>query len=292
MRRRSNRDFRWLGLVACLAVAPARADHHMGFSWSGDLGVGYDDNVGNAALEADVRDDTILSGALNLDFHWRPTLFTALLLRGSLRGEGYDKADGLSNGKFTAMARVSHRPGGGFYAPTLAGWISAAVWEFDSRMRDGSEYRAGVFLVGPITTAVSARLGVAGVERSGDSYVFDMSSWSAGIDIDWRVLPALTLYAGYQFHDGDIVSTGSVPPKSSHLPGGGGGSSAADPDDAFDGLFAYRVDATTHLVTVGVNVPLSARLAIDGQLRRADSETDGGTGYDRWQGTVSALVRF
>lgn len=285
---------RWVGagLIAALTAMPARADHHIGYGFSGDLGVGHDDNVGNASQSSDVAGDTFVSAGLNLDVNWKPTLFTSLLLRSSLRGDGFDDADGLSNGKLVEMIRVSHRPAGGFYAPTLAAWVSAGLWEFDSAMRDGVEYRGGVYVSEPITTTISMRLGASVNERASDSKVFDLSTWAATLDLDWQVLPRLTVYTGYQFSDGDIVSTGSSAPKSSHIPGGGGGSSAADPDDAIEGLFAYRVDAKTHVATLGFNVPLSARLAVDVQLKRADSETDGGTGYDRWQGVVSALSRF
>ena len=283
-----------LCVAACLACAPAHAEHHMGTSWSGDLGVGYDDNVGNAGPNADVRDDAFVAAGLNLDWSWRPTLNTGLLLRGSLRGEGYGEVDGLSNGKLVAMARLSHRPGGGFYAPTLAVWASAALREFDSRMRDGEEYRAGVFVSEPITTAIGARLGASLAERESYGAVFDLSSWSASLDLDWQVAPMLTLYAGYQFHDGDIVSTAFAAPKSSHLGGGGGGGPGAKghPDDAFDGLFAYRVEAKTQVASLGVNLPLSPKFALDAQVRRADAETGGGSGYGRWQAVVSALTRF
>lgn len=279
-------------LVAVLAAMPAHADHHIGLAWSGDLGVGYDDNVGNATDSDDVVDDTLISAGLNLDFHWKPTLFTSLLLRSSLRGDGFDDADGLSSAKLVEMVRVSHRPAGGFYTPTLAAWVSAGLWEFDSAMRDGAEYRGGVYIAEPITTTISMRLGASVSERASDSYVFDLSTWAATLDFDWQVLPQLTVYTGYQFSDGDIVSTGTALPKASHLAGGCGGASACDADDALDGQFAYRVDAKTHVATLGFNVPLSPRFSLDVQLRHADSESDGGDGYDRFQGIVSALTRF
>ncbi|MGH8481577.1 MAG: hypothetical protein ACRES8_03865, partial [Nevskiaceae bacterium] len=94
------------------------------------------------------------------------------------------------------------------------------------------------------------------------------------------------------FQDGDVVSTGTVPPKSSHVPGGCGSASACDPDDALDGQFAYRIDARTHVGTFGLNLPLSNRLAVDAQVRYVDSTATGGTSYQRAQGVVSVLMRL
>lgn len=281
-----------IGAVLFLLAAPAAAEHHIKVRWSGDLGVGYDDNVGNAGDDADIRDSVVVAGGVNVDYTHALSLNTGLLLRGALQGEAVEAEDGLSHGRLLAMARLSHRPNGGFYMPTFAAWASAGVLEFNSAMRDGFEFRGGLFVSEPLTTSIAARLGVAAVERSGDNYVFDLSGWSASVNLDWAVTPAFTLYTGYQFQDGDVVSTGTVPPKASHVAGGCGAASACDPDDALDGQFAYRVDAATNVGTLGVNLPRSQSLAIDAQLRWIDSSTPGDTRYERLQGLVSVLLRF
>lgn len=281
-----------IGAALFLLAAPAGAEQPAKLRWSGDLGVGYDDNVGNASDDNDIRDSTVVVGGVNLDYMHPLSLNTGLLLRGALQGEAVEGEDGLSHGRLLAMARLSHRPNGGFYMPTFAVWASAGALEFNSTMRDGFEFRGGLFLSEPLTTSIAARFGVAAVERSADNSVFDLSGWSASVNLDWAVTPGFTFYTGYQFQDGDVVSTGTVPPKSTHLPSGCGGASACDPDDALDGQSAYRVDAKTLVATLGINVPLSPRFSLDAQVRHADSESDGGDGYDRFQAVVSALTRF
>ena len=280
-----------IGAALLLLAAPAGADHHVRVNWSGDLGVGYDDNVGNAAEDNDMRDSTVVSAGLNLDYTRALSLNTGLLLRGGLQGEGYVDEDKLSNARLLGMARLSHRPAGGFYMPTFAGWVSAGALESGSSMRSGFEFRGGLFMTEPLTTAVSARFSLTASERQSDSAAFDLSTWSAGINLDWAVTPGFTLYTGYQFQDGDVASTGTVPPKSSHIAGGCGSASACDPDDALDGQFVYRVGARTHVATLGFNVPLSGRMSVDGQVRRADASA-GDNGYARWQGVVSLLMRL
>lgn len=299
MRNSYRNGGRCLAIGAALLVMtlPAVAEQHVRVQWSGDLGVGYDDNVGNAAEDGDVRDSSVVSGGVNLDYHQALTLNSGLLLRGAVQGEAYEAQDGLSNARVLAMARLSHRPTGGFHMPTFAGWFSAGAAEYNSTMRDGFDYRGGLFLVEPLTTAISTRLSVAAAERRGDNAVFDLSSWSASVNLDWAVTARSTLYMGYQFQEGDVVSTGTVPPKASHISGGGGSSgcgsaSACDLDDALDGQSAYRIDARTHVTTAGLNLPLSNALALDGQVRVVDSTTEGGTGYSRLQAVVSALMRF
>ena len=272
-------------------AAPAFAEHHVRVHAGGDLGVAYDDNVGNAAEDAEPRDSTVVNGGAHIDYTRALTLHTALLLRGALQGEAYEAESNLSNLRLAATARLSHRFGGGFYAPTLAGWLSAGALEFDSAMRDGFEYRAGLHVIEPLTTAIAARASVAVAERQADSAVFDTSQWSAALNLDWSVLERLTVYVGYQFQDGDLVSPGSLPPKSSPIAGGCGSAVACDPADALDGLFAYRLDGSTHVATLGFNVPLSARFALDAQMRRADASA-GENGYERWQALVSILMRL
>ena len=291
--RDSDRSLRAaIGAALLLLAAPAGAEHHVKVHWSGDLGAGYDDNVGSAAEGVDTRDSAFVSAGLNLDYGRRLTPGTGLLLRGSLRGDAYEGAEALSSGKLTGMVRLAHRAEGGFYRPTLAGWVSASLWEFDSALRDSTEVRAGLYLSEPLTTAISARFSVQASERMADSAVFDLSAWSTGVNLDWNVLGAVTLYGGYQFHDGQLVSSASIYPKAHEPEPGDDSQYAYQEDDALDGLYAYRVDAQSHLMTLGANLPLSEKLSIDAQVQQVESETDSGVGYSRRLAVVSVLMRL
>ncbi|MGH8481768.1 MAG: hypothetical protein ACRES8_04835 [Nevskiaceae bacterium] len=274
-----------IGAVLLLVAAPAGADHHMGWYRSADLSLGYDGNSSNAAAGEDERANSFAAAGANLDYTWKPTLYTGLLFRGTLAGEGYEQDSRLSNGKVALLARVSHRPAGGFHMPLFAGWVSAAYREYGSDIRDGADYRAGGYVMAPLTTAIGARVSVGVSERMAASEVFDLSSRSAGLDLDWRLAPRATAYLGYQFIDGEQVSSNSSPPV-------GSGYDVTEDDDAFDDFRAYRVDARTQVATVGLNFALSGALSLDAQVQNADASADGGVGYDRWQGVVSLLMRL
>ena len=277
-------------VLPLLLAVPASADHHMGWTRSADVGLGYDDNASNAPDGPDQRGNAVLAGNFNLDFHWRPTLYTGLLLRGTLGAEGYADDSKLSNGKAGLTARVSHRPAGGFHMPTIAAWLSGAVREFGSELRSGTELRAGTYLMMPITTAIGARVSAGLAERAADEHVFDLSTVTYGVDLDWKVATRVTTYLGYQQIDGDLVSSSSLAPV------GGYGDYAED--DAFEGFWAYRLDGQTQVASAGLNFALSPALALDAQVLRADASADYAgpvvvdASYERWQFMLGLLMRL
>ena len=73
---------------------------------------------------------------------------------------------------------------------------------------------------------------------------------------------------------------------------------AIEPDDAFGGIavnqFAYRLDAVSHVVTLGYNAAISRNLSLDLSLRYVDSEAteDPFIYYDRSIVRASLVGRF
>ncbi len=264
------------------ACSPALALH-----WDGEAGVGYDSNVNNAAAEKGTLSSGVVVVSGTGAYAHRLSPRTTLLTRGNLKVESYSRFDGLSNLKLSALSRLLYRPMGGVYTPSFSLWGSVGYAEFDSQLRDGSEYRLGAFLDKPLNSALSARLSLSTARRDADSRVFDGSSSSAALQLDWQLNSALLLYGGYQFRDGDVVSTS--PPNMALL----SIAAARAPDDVFAaGDIAYRIDADTHIGTLGFNRALAANLALDAQLQYIHSKADEGIDYSRWTGLVSLLKRF
>lgn len=288
----------WYGMF-CAAIVlvpmPVAAIEWAGFGYSGELGAGYDDNVSNSLANAK-RESGLVNGALQVSNGLSLGRNTILQFRGSLRAESVTDYEELSNAKLTGVTRLVHRPAGGFYSPSLALTVSAAQWEFKSEIRDSSEYQAGLLLMQPVTTLVSGRLALTGTQRESASRVFDLSHYAVSLDLDWRAMPRLTVYGGYQFRQGDIVS-------SSKLQGNSGPNysitdraEVIEADDAFGGFaadeFAYRLDANTHIATLGANRSFSPSLSVDLQLQSVHSDAGEDIQYDRLAGFVSLLMRF
>lgn len=287
LRRRSPAP---LALAVLLAALPARAEHHVRIHYSGDVASGYDNNVTNAQHDADVRESGFASATGNVDYQRALSLYTTLLLRGSALYEHWNSFEGLSNAKATAMARVLYRADGDFWTPTLAAWASASVWEFDSEIRDSNEYRAGVFVTENLTTQVTGRLALGASRRESDSRVFDLSGWSAQLNLDWVPAPRMTVYTGYQYYDGDVTST-ATPSLWIGL-----AAEAIEADDAFGGiaggLRAYRLDATAQISTLGFNYALSRKMSLDFQGQYIGTRADARNDYERMVGVASLLARF
>jgi hypothetical protein len=279
-----------LALAALLAAAPAQAEHHVRIHYSGDLASGFDNNVTNAQHTADIRESGFASAGGTADYSRQLSLYTTLLLRGSVQGEYWNSFDGLNNGKATAMARMLYRGDGDFYTPTYAAWVSAAVWEFDSAIRDSNEYRAGVFVTENLTTQVSGRVALTVNQRESDGTVFDLSGYSMSLNLDWVPAPRATVYAGYQHYDGGVAST-ATPTLWIGL-----AAEAIEADDAFGGLagglLAYRLDARAQIATLGFNYALSRKLSADLQGQYITTRADARNEYERTVAVVSLLARF
>jgi hypothetical protein len=279
-----------LTLVALLAAAPAQAEHHIRIHYSGDMASGFDNNVTTAQDDADIRESGFASASGNVDYFRQLNLFTSLQLRGSLQGEYWNSFDGLNNGKATAMARLLYRANGDFFTPTLAAWMSASVWEFDSAIRDSNEYRAGAYALEQLTTQLTGRFALMANLRESDGEVFDLSGYSASLNVDWVPAPRSTVYGGYQYYVGGVTSTATP---SLWI---GVAAEAIEADDAFGGLAgglkAYRLDATAQIFTLGYNYAITRKLSVDAQGLYVTTSADFGIEYQKTVGVISLLARF
>ncbi|MFP5307552.1 MAG: hypothetical protein ACLGI7_17250, partial [Gammaproteobacteria bacterium] len=177
--------------------------------------------------------------------------------------------------------------GGGFYTPTFTLYASAAHAEHASSLRDAAEYRAGGFVQEQLTTRLSARAGWSASWRDARRQrVFAGGARSATLDLDWLATRRLAVYAGYQYRDGDLVSSAADPP-----PAVLGAARALADDDVFTGETAFRLSSSAHVGTLGVNLSLSPKLSLDLQTRHVEAEADTGVHYRRTQTLVSLLWR-
>ena len=285
-------------VAAVLILLLAAPGAHAAQGWSGDaeLGAGLDSNAGNSQTDSDRNETAGVYAGGGVNYEQRLGLHTAVQGRAALSGEMATDVEDLSNARLGLRLRLLHKPGEGFYVPVLAAWAGAGARAYGSAIRDSHEFRGGVYLLEPLTTAVQARVEVSALRRDARGRAFDADVRSAGLNLEWLVQPWLTLYGGVRMDDGDITVSAfdeddSVEPKTQHrylepL------AAAIEPDPAFGpGWYAFRVDGRTTIASLGGNVPLGSGFALDLQALRAEAEVEDFT-YERWLGSISLLKRF
>lgn len=250
-----------------------------------EFSLGYDDNVSNSQHREDIESSRFATASIRHDHRISLGDQDALLLRGGLQAELHDNRSALNSGKLSGLMRVTHSFAGAD-TTSVSAWVSAALWEFNSELRDSSEYRAGVILQQRLAEKLNGRFSLAAARRHADSDVFDVEGTSVALDLDWQWSANLALYGGLQHYDGDVVSSSTAGP------GILGASEARTPDDAFDSLIAYRLESHTWIPTLGFNYGLSRDLSVDFQLQHIDADAAGGNEYQRWIATGGLLARF
>jgi hypothetical protein len=276
-------------LAGALIAADAEAAPRP-LSVDGGVGVGYDDNVAAAANDRDEIDGAFYWALVAAEYTVPFAERYAIVLRGQLQGDLYDKVEDLSNGRALALVRTSWKPGKTFLTPVISAWVSGARREYGSRIRSGNEFRGGLFVIQQITTRLSARAELEGFHRQAEGRVFDVSGQGAGLSVDWRVTPMLSAQAGFDWWRGDVTSSAS-----SLLPVGEA-ADASEPDDAFGGSqadwHAYRLDARTRVAMLGANWRIARNWALDARLQSVTVDGDHGARYERVVGVVGVLAKF
>lgn len=254
------------------------------------LSVGYDTNLLASQENREKEGSRFYSMLLSGDVTWIATNVLALMLRGQLQGDSYDRFEELSNARALAMLRAIYKPPGGFYTPVLTGWVSAAKLEFGSEIRSGEEFRGGLLATLPLTTRIGLRGELKGFHREGEGLVFDQSGQSAVLGLNWTLDPGLLANLSYEFQTGDSFSSGAPTLRITRS------AEALEPDDAFGGLaanqFAYRFQADTQVLSAGFNYRLTSNSALDAQIQAISVDADLDNRYFRMVGVFGILVRF
>jgi hypothetical protein len=241
-----------------------------------ELGYSYDDNVtlGRAPDEIlwdqSVGFNASASRALPIDDHVR------LVVTGLLTGQKFGNYNGLSNLLGGLEAELQYRQSGAFDAITFAAFARGWLNNYVSHLRDGSQYSVGVSARGAVTDRIGLSGELAWNQRHAQSEVWDLSDWSARVNLDYSLGSHGTLYLTGEYQRGDVVSDGFATLVNVSL------AQVFVLDDAFPGkdLFAYRSSARTWLSTVGYNLPLGQRSSIDVSWRRIQSTPTAQLGFD------------
>jgi hypothetical protein len=221
--------------------------------------VTWDDNISRAKLGGDIRSDVIYTVNLSRTFESMLTDNIRLQVTGLVNGDRFQTFNGLSHTALGAEGTLQYRANGAFATPIWG--LTAKVFgdDYQTTIRSGSRYAVGLNVLQPMTERVNLFSGMSYNVREANNSVFSTQDVAVRFNLDYALLNHSNLYFSGEFRDGDIVSSGRQSLENITL------ARAVIADDAYPGasFFAYRLQGTTWLTTLGYNIGLGARDSLD-----------------------------
>jgi hypothetical protein len=276
----------WLGLAP-----PAAA------SWIADVetGVVYEDNLSFASMGRDIKGAAAL--VTSASGGWAAYLSDrhVVSLTADVFGDLHESYSGLDHVALGVTATFRAKLGLGVAAPWVRVAASGGRLQYREDVRDGWYYR--------VTAGIGKRFGPRWALRADYAFegrtadheravtprlpadVFDQQAHTFSARADFQATPVLLVFGGYACRLGDVASTTQ---RNAQI---FAASSAVVADPAFgSNTFAYKIDATTHILSAGLSVALGARWSLNVSYAHQIGLGDGGIDYHN--NIVSGTVLF
>ncbi len=265
LRLRLSKDFDARGLPRLLKAYPERTGEPVNVQV--DAGWSRDDNVTRAKSGVNRLGDDFYSVNVSKLVELELTEQSRMLFTGTLGGEKFHRYNGLSRVLGTVEAEYQFRNSSEFDDPTFGVFAKLSGEGYESALRDGYRFSAGVSIRQPLTDRINLFGALSHNTRRARSAVFSTQENAVRGNIDYALSATGTLYLGGEFRHGDIVSTGWASLENVSV------AKVLAQDDAYVGgrMFSYRLDANTVLATAGYNLGLGARDSVDFSWRHVRS---------------------
>jgi len=227
----------------------------------------YDDNVSRGLYDADRKADNILAAEGSLTGSTPLGSRGGFVYRVAARYNYLSTFQDLSNIALSGRAAYRIQPGTSYSSPFFEA-AANVVWlsHSDSTLRDGTITTLEVSIGSHLTDRLRLSGGMGVDERNGgdpgrpgEVAIYDMTNTRLWATLDYRFGVRNNVYARFMQINGDQVFN-------SVTVSGISGSWATDPALAKElggTVNAYRVDASTFVFDLGVNIPLGGSRAID-----------------------------
>ena len=262
------------------------------FRYSYEVAVADDDNIRNAQNDIDIRSDQIASVSLKARGGKSLSSFSLWNFGGSATYNAFKTFDTLNNVDIEINTRYRFALSSGFTSPIYTLGARLGGLEFDTEMRDSTVLSLSADLTKWVTNTINMTTGWSYKLRESKSEVFDTTNNRLFINFDTNFSKTSLLYTTFAVVLGDSVSSASPTVDIIDV------ADAIEPDDAFGGVttnqFAYRIDATTLVFTLGYNKIMTRSLSLDFSARFVDTEAkeNSAVGYQRTILRASLLGRF
>jgi hypothetical protein len=276
----------WLGLAS-----PATA------AWIADVetGVVYEDNLSFASMDRDIKGAAALVTAVSGGGAAYLTDRHVVSLTGDFFGDLHESYSGLDHAALGLTTAFRAKLGLGADVPWVRVAASGGRLQYREDVRDGWYYR--------VTAGVGKGFGPRWELRADYSFdgrtadheravsdtipadVFDQQAHTFSARADFQATPIVVVFGSYACRLGDVASTTQRNPQIFAA------SSAIVADPAFGAnTFAYKIDATTHILSAGVSLALGARWSLNVVYAHQIGLGDGDIDYHN--NVVSGTVLF
>lgn len=235
-----------------------------------EAGYQFDDNVTRARGVAEILSDSSYSGTVAVPFVFLPTDNLRALLTFSIGGERFRTYEKLSRLTGGIQGDLSYRASSDYDTPTLGVFLHAFADQYDSRLRDGFRYSAGVSWQQPITDRITLLGVLSHNQRFARSAVFDTRDYAGRLNLDYSLASSGTVYLSGEYRKGNATTSASASLENIDI------ATVFNTDDAYPGrnFSVYRFEAKSVLSTLGYNWSIGPRDSLDFAWRRVETTPD------------------
>lgn len=286
---KNNLKLFYLGLYLCSGIATAGTR----INYDLDLSFSSDDNINNSLISGEERDDSTYLTSFAVAYQKRLSKHDSASANGFINYSGFSEYDGLSHSEIGAEINYNLKPVSGFSQPTYIFSGKISTLDFETDLRDSTQFNIKGMLAKSITDKLSMRTGLAYKLNDSESRVYDTSDIRLFINADLLLGKRATLYSTLDYISGDIVSIISEDNLSSNVLDILDSADEIQSDPSFaNNEIAYRVDADTITLSLGLNVKLAKKQSVDLFARTISSEVSSNISYNRLIVSLSYLARF
>jgi len=249
-----------------------------------DAGILHDSNLSNAEPKPDIRSDTALVLTLAAGPFVQLDRNLSLTWTADVRSETYHHFSGLTHVSAGTTVALRHKFGTGAAAPWLRLSASAARLEFNDNVRDGWYYRTALTAGQRWTERWDVHAQYSLDRRTGDHEraalrtlsgdAFDLASRTLTLGVRYSLTDATLFFASASWRDGEVVSTSTPTTKIFRS------ASAITRDPVFGAnSFAYKLDAVSRLLQVGMSQAVDSKSAFSISYQRQITHAEGDNNY-------------
>lgn len=246
------------GLLAGVSALPLRAE----------AGYTLEDNLTRASKPTPGWHDQSHALTLGTWTQWPAGERSRVVARGGVTAEKFQHAEGLDRSSLELGAEWQYRGDSSFDAITY-GLSFLAAWDaYRSGLRDGRRYALGINARMPLSDRVEVQAALVRNLRDAESALFDTRDLALRLAVEYALAGGDTAYAQAETRRGDIVASGKPMADSAAI------ARVLAEDDAFFrvGYLGYRFAADSLSLTLGYNLRLGGRDALDFSLRHTQAE--------------------